>query len=336
MKGCMPEGFRTTKYRTLPKCRQALALALGAVLFAAPAAADYPGKPIRMVVPNTPGGATDVVARLTSPKLSELLGQPIVVENRVAAGGVLGTNQVAQSSPDGYTLIMVFDSFITNPHLFKDVKYDAVRDFAPISLVVRSAQVLVAHPGLGARNLNQFLQLAKSKGDALNFATAGPGTSSRFSMELFRMTAGIEPTTIHYKGGGALINALVGGQVPVSIVTMGVVLQHIKGGKLLALAVTSAGRSPLLPDVPTVAETFPGFEAQSWTGLLAPAGTPKAVVDALNGSMARVLAQPDMKEKFESQGYEVVGSKPEAFGAWIRSESSRWGKVIRERNITLE
>jgi tripartite-type tricarboxylate transporter receptor subunit TctC len=305
--------------------------------FALPIAAQtYPSKPIRMVVPNTAGGATDVAARLTGPKLAELLGQPIVIENRVAAGGVVGTNQVAQAAPDGYTLIMVFDSFTTNPFLFNDVKYDPVKDFAPVSLVVRSPQVLVAHPDLKVRNLKEFLQLARAQGSALDFGTAGPGTSSRFSMELFKLTTGLDPTPVHYKGGAALVNDLLGGQVKVTLITMGVVVQHIRAGKLVPLAVTSARKAALLPDVPTMAETFPGFEAQSWLGLLAPAAVPRPIVDRLHGGMVRALALAEIRDKFESQGYEVVASTPEAFGAWIQAESARWGRVIRERKITLE
>jgi len=202
--------------------------------------------------------------------------------------------------------------------------------------VVKSAQVLVAHPSLGVRNLGQFIELAKAKGNELNFATAGPGTSSRFSMELFRMITGIDPTTVHYKGGGALINALVAGEVPVSIVTMGVVYQQVKNGRLLPLAVTSGSKSALLPEVPTVGGSYPGFEAQSWLGLLARAATPRPVVDVLHRAMAKAIAVPEVREKFQGQGYEVVGSTPEAFGGWIRAESARWGRVIRERKIKLE
>lgn len=299
-------------------------------------AEDYPAKAIRLIVPNTPGGAMDVAARLTGAKMTELLGQPVVIEYRVGAGGVVGANQAAQAAPDGYTLIMVFDSFTTNPYLYKDVRYDAVKDFAPVSLIVRSAQVLVAHPSLGARSLVEFIRLAKSKGAALDFATAGAGTSSRFSLELFRMTTGINPTTVHYKGGGALVTALVAGEVPVSIVTMGVVFKQIKGGKLTPLAVTSATKSTLLPDVPTIGQSYPGFQAQSWLGLLAPAATPRVVIEVLHRAVIASLSVPDVKQKFESLGYEMVASTPDAFGAWIRDESARWGRVIRERKITLE
>jgi len=299
-------------------------------------AQDYPVKPIRLVIPNSPGGALDVAARLTQPRMTEILGQSIVLDHRIAAGGVVGTNQVAQSAPDGYTLIMVFDSFVTNPFLFKDVQYDPVRDFQPISQVVNGIQVMAAHPGAGVKNFAEFMQLAKSKGSALDFGSAGPGTSSRFSIEFFKQATGIDATLIHYKGGGPLVTALMGGQVPVTIITLGVVMPQLKGGKLLPLAVTSAKRAKLLPDVPTVAETYPGFEAQSWLGLLAPAGTPRAIVDRLHGAMVRTLAAPDVREKFEAQAYEVVGGTPEAFGAWIKNESTKLGRLIKERGIKLD
>lgn len=300
------------------------------------AAQDYPAKPIRLVVPNTPGGATDVAARLIGPKLSEIFGQPVVIENRVAAGGVIGTNAVAQSAADGYTLIMVFDSFTTNPFLFSGVQYDAVRDFAPIALVARSAQVLVVHPSVGVRTLKDFLQYARSKGSAMNFATAGAGTSSRFGLELFKITTDLDPVAIHYKGGAAALNDLLGGQVPAMLITMGVVIQHVKSGKLTPIAVTSARRAALLPDVEAMSETYPGFEVQSWLGLLAPAGTPRAIVERLNAAVLKSLAKSDVREKFENLGFEIAASTPEAFGVWIRAESAKWGRIVQERKIRID
>jgi len=300
------------------------------------AAQEYPVKPIRLVIPNSPGGALDIAARLTQPRMMEFLGQPLVLDYRVAAGGVVGTNQVAQSTPDGYTLIMVFDSFVSNPFLFKDVQYDPMKDFQPISMVVHGIQVLATHPGSGIRSFSEFMQLAKSKGTALDFGSAGPGTSSRFSIEFFKQTTGIDATVIHYKGGGPLVTAVMGGQVPVTIITLGVVAAQLRSGKLQPIAVTSLRRAKLLPDVPTVAETYPGFEAQSWLGLLAPAGTPRPVVDRLHGAMVKTLATPEVRERFEAQSYEVIGGTPEAFGAWIRNESSKLGKLIKERGIKLD
>ena len=316
-----------------------LVIAAGVALagFLSPLSAqDYPVKPIRLVIPNSPGGALDVAARLTQPRMMEILGQSISLDYRIAAGGVVGTNQVAQSAPDGYTLIMVFDSFVTNPFLFRDVQYDPVKDFAPVSQVVNGIQVLAAFPGAGARNFAEFMQLAKSRGTALDFGSAGPGTSSRFSIEYFKQTTGIDATLIHYKGGGPLVTALMGGQVPVTIMTLGVVVPQLKSGKLTALAVTSSKRAKLFPDVPAVAETYTGFEAQSWLGLLAPTGTPRSIVDRLNAAMARTLATPDVREKFETQAYEIVGGTPEAFGAMIKSESIKLGRLIKDRGIKLD
>ena len=299
-------------------------------------AQTYPSKPVHMIVPSVAGGANDTGARLAAPRLGDLLGQPVIVDNRAAGGGVVGMNMVAQSAPDGYTLIMVFDSFATNPYLFKDVKYDPVKDYAPITLVGRSAQALAVHPSLGVKSLADFVQLAKTLGPKLDWGTAGPGTSSRFSMELFKITAAIEPTTINYKGGAPLINDLLGGQVKATIVALSVAYPHIRSGKLVPIAVTAAKRSALLPDVPSVSELFPGFEAQGWLGLLAPASTPRPIVDRVHGAMAKLLAMPDIKAKYEALGYDVAAGPPEEFGAWVQNETTKWGRVIRERKITLD
>ncbi len=299
-------------------------------------AQEYPVKPIRLVIPNSPGGALDVAARLTQPRLMEFLGQSIVLDYRVGAGGVVGANNVAQSPADGYTLLMVFDSFASNPYLFKGVQHDTVKDFQPISLFVKGVQVLAAYPDAGVRNFNEFMKLAKSKGSALDIGTAGAGTSSRLSIELFKQATGIDATLIHYKGGGPLITATMGGQIPATIITMGVAMSQIRSGKLLALAVTSPKRSKLLPDVPTIGEVFPGFESQSWLGLLAPAGTPRPVVDRLNAAVKRTLASPEVLDRFESQAYEIVASSPEEFGEWIKSESTKLGRLIKSMNIKLD
>ena len=319
--------------------------ALGAIVVVSPLAAQdsstgsgqgYPARRILVVVPNTAGGAIDVAARLVQPKLSEYLGQPVVIENRVAAGGVLATNQVAQAAPDGYTLLAVFDSFITNPHLFSGVQHDPSRSFAPISLMIRTPQVLIVHPSLPARTLKEFVALAKSKGAALSHATAGAGTSSRLSFELLKEVAGINTTAIHYKGGAPALTDVLGGHVPVMIIQMGGVMQQITQRRVIPLAVSSATRSPLLRNVPTIAESYPGFEAQSWVGLLAPAGTPAPIVDRLNAALVKALTAPEVSERYAGQGSEIVASTPDAFGAWIRTQSATWGRVIRERKITLD
>jgi tripartite-type tricarboxylate transporter receptor subunit TctC len=296
----------------------------------------YPSKPIRMMVPAAPGGVTDIVARAIAPQLTESLGQSIIVDNRSGAGGVPGTDTVAKSAPDGYTLLAVFDSFISNPFVFGNTPYDTVRDFAPVALLIRGPQLVVAHPKLGLKSFNELLALAKSRRAPLIFATAGAATSSRLSVELFKSTAQIDATLIHYKGGGPALTDLLGGHVEAMIASAGLVMTNVKNGRLTVLAVTSRERSALVPGVPAVSEFVPHFEAQSWVGILAPAGTPRAVITRLNDVLRKAVAQPEARERFAQQGYEIVGSSPEQFGAWIRSESAKWGKIIRERGITAE
>ena len=316
--------------------RLGVAVWLAAGFAAALCAQDFPNRPIRMVVPITPGGALDAVARVVGPRLSEVIGQPVVIDNRVAAGGIVGINQTVQAAPDGHTLLMIFDSFVTNPSLYKSAQYDPVKDFAPITLVSRSPQVLLLHPDVGARTMKEFLALARSSGAGMDFATAGAGTSSRLSLELFKQTANLDLTAVHYKGGSPAMIDLLGGQVKGMIVSFSVAIPHVKRGKLIAIAVSSAKRTPLLPEVPPISDTFPGFEAQGWTGVLAPAATPRPVIDYLNAALRKVLAQAEVRERLENQGYEVVASSPEVFGEWVRTESSKWARIIRERKITLD
>ena len=319
-----------------------LGLRLAAWLIAGLAAAgalhaqDYPSKPIRLVVPIAPGGALDGVARAVGPRLSEAIGQPVVIENRAVGGGIIAINQVAQADPDGHTLLMIFDSFVTNRWLYKSVQYDPVKDFAPITLVTRSPQVLLLHPDVGVRTMKDFLALVRSSGAGMDFATAGAATSSRLSLELFKHTANLDLTAVHYKGGNQAITDLLGGQVKGMIVSISVAVPHVKRGKLIAIALSSRTRAPLLPDVPLISDTFPGFEAQGWAGILAPAATPRPVIDYLNAALRKILAQPVVRERFEMQGYEVVASTPEAFGDWIRAESSKWARIIREQKITID
>ncbi len=303
---------------------------------AAQAQGAYPSKPLKLVVPFPPGGATDVVARIVATGLSERLGQPIVIDNRVGAGGVMGTDAAAKSAPDGYTLLAVFDNFTTNPFLFKNVESDPVRDFAPIAQLVRSYQLLVVPPSLGVKRLDEFVALAKTRGNAINYATAGAGTSSHLAMELFKVTAGIDPTAIHFKGGNPAMTAIVGSQVDVMMVTTGTAMPHVRAGKLLALAVSSARPVAALADLPQIAQTFPGFQTQSWAGFVAPAGTPSEIIARLNHETLATLANADVAQKLQVQGYEVVGSSPEVLAELIRTETVRWGTLIRDRKITLE
>ena len=310
-----------------------LVLLLGATLALGQ---GYPNKPIRLVVPNSPGGVIDILARLVAPRFSEGLGQPVVVENRVGAGGVIGAEIVAKSAPDGYTLLAAFDSFTVNPFLFKDVRYDVVRDFTPVALLVRSPLVLIATPKLGVTRFADFVQLAKVRGGALNAATAGPGTPSRLALELLSATVGIDPTLIHYKGGGPAIVDILGAQVDVMMPTLPSAANYIKSGKLVALAVTSDKRHPLAPEIPTVAESYPGFQAHNWVGIVAPAGVRREIVMRLNAELLKTMQLPEVRESLANRGYDIVGSTPEAFAAWISAETESWGRVIRERRITLD
>ena len=309
---------------------------LGLSVAATSLAQDYPVKPIRMMVPYAAGGVTDVVTRLVTPKMAETLGQAIVVENQPGAGGVPATNAVARAPADGYHLIAAFDSFATNPFLYKGVQHDPLRDFVPIVLLVRSPQLLVAHPSVGAASLPELVRIARAKGDAFTFATAGAGTSSRLSTELLREMANFDLTLVQYRGGAPALNDLVGGQVNAMIASISLVLPQVQRGRLVALGSSAARRVPQTPAVPAIAEHYPGFEAQSWTGFLAPAATPRAIIERLHAASVKALTAPEVRDKLESQGVEIVASTPEAFGEWIRVESTKWGRVIRERKITLE
>jgi len=315
---------------------------LGTIVFAAwfmnsaHAQTPFPSKPVHVVVPFAAGGINDLVARMVAPKMGDALGQPVIVDNRPGAGGVLATETVGKSPADGYTLLVAFDSFAANPYLYKSAHYDPVRDFVPVSWIVRSRLLLAVPPTLGVHTLQEFVTLAKKRGKLMNYATAGGGTSSHLVAELFKLTAGIDPTPIHYKGGAPAVNDLLGGHVDMMMPTMNTVLPYVQSGKLLALAVSSTARSPLLPAVPAIAETYPGFEAQSWVGFVAPAGTPGPVLARLHGDVTKASAAREVREKMEGLGLELVETSSEAFGEWIKTESNRWSHVIREQHISLE
>jgi tripartite-type tricarboxylate transporter receptor subunit TctC len=312
--------------------------ALAAALFAQPATAqNYPVKPVHIFVPASPGGASDIAARLVAPKLAEALGQPFVVENRVASGGIVGTAQLAKSPADGHTIMMTFDTFASNPHMYKDLPYDLTKDFAPIMQLARYPQILIVHPGLKVKTVPEFVAYAKANASRMNFGSAGPASSSRLAFELFKEAAGIEIDPIHYKGGGPAINDLVAGTVQVMLIQAGGAIgQNIKAGKLVGLATSARARTPLYPDLPTIAEFYPGFETTSWVGLIAPSGTPRAVIEKLNGTLVGLLATQEMKEKFALQAADIVASTPEQFGELIKSETAKWGKIIREKDIRID
>ncbi|TMH38648.1 MAG: tripartite tricarboxylate transporter substrate binding protein [Betaproteobacteria bacterium] len=316
---------------------RATAVALLAALAPPLAAQDYPTKPVHVYVPSSPGGASDIAARLVSPKLAETLGQPFVVENRVASGGIVGTAQLAKSPADGYAIMMTFDTFASNPHLYKELPYDVVKDFAPIMLMVRYPQILVVHPSLKVKTVPEFVAYARANGARLNYGSAGPASSSRLAFELFKDAAGIQVEAVHYKGGGPAINDLVSGTVQVMLIQAGGAIgQNVKSGKLVGLATSGRERSPQFPDLPTIADFYPGFETTSWVGAIAPSGTPRAVIDKLNGALAKILSSPDVKSRFDTQSAEIVASTPEQFGELIKSETAKWGRIIREKNISID
>ncbi len=301
-------------------------------------AQDYPNKPLRLVVPLSPGGSTDAVARMLVPKLAEALGQSVVVENRPGAGGNLGADVVAKSVPDGYTLLIgTSTSHGVNPSLYAHMPYDAVRDFAPITLIGHVPFILMASPGLGVHSVQELVRLAREKPGQLTYASSGNGTSSHLAMEMLKTMAGINILHVPYKGTAPANQDLMGGHVSLQFDGVTAALPMLRSGRVVGLGVTSAKRVGAAPDLAPIAEAgFPGFEYTAWVGLLAPAGTPRPVVDRLNAEMVRILASPDIRRKLSEVGFEVASSTPEAFGTFIQSEIVKLGKVVRASGAKLD
>lgn len=312
-----------------------LMLAFGASGVSAQGAA-YPAKPVRIVVPSSPGGGTDILARVLAQKMAESLGQQFVVENRPGAGQVIGIEAVARSAPDGYTLLMAASAIVINEVLYAKPPYDTLRDFAPVTLGASLPNILVVHPALPVKSVRELIALAKTRPGQLNYSSAGSGTSPHLSMELFRIMAGIALTHIPYKGTGPATIDLVAGQVQLSMPNVLTALPQIKGAKLRALGVTSSKRATGLPDIPAIAESVPGYEAIQWYGLLAPAGTARDSINRLQSEVARILVLPDVRERLAADGADAVGSRPDEFAAYIRSELAKWGKVVKAGGIKLE
>src|SRR5882724_2212355 len=315
------------------------AFALAALAVAAPAHAQgYPAKPVRMIVAYPPGGGTDIVGRMLAQKLGESLGQSVVVENRGGASGNIGTELAARAVPDGYTVLMgnVAPNAI-NVSLFRTLPFDPIADFAPVSLVASTPNILVVHPSTAARTVGEVIALAKSRPGALNFASAGVGSSSHLAGELFRVLAGADIVHVPYKGAGPALVDVLSGQVQLYFATMPAAMPHVRSGKLVPVAVTSARRSQALPGLPTIAESgVSGYEASTWYGLLAPARTPGAAVARLHEGVVKILADAAVREKLADQGFEPVGDSPGEFAAYIKSEIAKWGKVIRDAGIRPE
>ena len=299
--------------------------------------AQYPARPVRIVVPQSPGASTDTTARLIAQRLTAALGQTVLVDNRPGAGSVIGTEVVAKATPDGHTLLVVASSITLNPILHKNLSWDPVRDFAPITQLSSFPNILVVHPTVPVKTVKDLVALAKAKPGALNYGSAGTATGTHLSAELFKHMTGTEMVHVPYKGGGAAMPALMGGQVQLMFATTVSALPHVRAGKLRAIAVTSPKRSPSAPDVPTIAESgVPGYDHTPWNGFLAPAKTPRAIVARLNEETARILHTPETKAIFMNEGAEPVGNKPEEFGAIIKSEIAKWGKVIQAAGIKAD
>jgi tripartite-type tricarboxylate transporter receptor subunit TctC len=300
-------------------------------------AQTYPTRAVRLIVPSSPGGGTDISARILAPQLTQFLGQQVVVENRPGAGTMIGGEAVARAAPDGYTLLMGISTLAINPAMYKKVPYDALKDLAPISQAVALSNVLVIHPSLPSRNLKEFIVFAKTRPGQLNFASAGVGTSPHLSMELFLVLAKLKMLHVPYKGSGPGVTDLIAGHVPVMMPNMLSAQPHIKSGRLRALGVTGTKRAPGADDIPTIAEAgVPGYEAVQWYGVLAPAGTPNDIITKLHAGVVRALQNPDVKKRLLNDGAEPVGSSPAEFAAYIRSETDKWAKVIKAAGIKPE
>jgi tripartite-type tricarboxylate transporter receptor subunit TctC len=318
-----------------------LVMAIVVTTLAAPSAiaqATYPNKPVRVVVPFPAAGTTDILARAAAQKLSETWGQQAIVDNRPGAGGNIGSELVAKSAPDGYTLLMgTVGTHAINPSLYPKMPYDHVKDFVPVILVAGVPNVLVVNPSMQVNSVQELIAYAKANPGKLNFASSGNGTSIHLSGELFKVMTGVQMAHVPYKGSAPALTDLMGGQVQLMFDNLPSSLAFIKAGRLRALAVTSAQRSPALPDVPTVAESgVPGFEASSWFGLLAPAGTPRDIVTKINADTAKWLSSPDAKEKLAAQGAAVAGGSPEDFAKHIQAETAKWARVVKESGAKIE
>ena len=309
--------------------------ALAAALIPAHAAAQaWPAKSVKIIVPFAAGGATDVVARIVGQKLGEAWGQTVVVENKAGAGGNIGADLVAKSPGDGYTLLMTSGSIVTaNPHMYKVMPFDAAKDLVAITNVATGPQVIAVHPDVPAKDLKEFIAWAKANPKKVNFGSAGVGTQTHLAAENFAAAAGVDLTHVPYKGEAAALTDLIGGQIQMATPNSAAVVAFVQQGKLRALGVTGRERFPQLPDVPTVAETLPGFENAGWFGLMAPAGTPPEVIERIHRDTAKALDSAEIKERLTKLGMVGVGNPPAAFAQAIREESARWAKVIQERGL---
>ena len=312
--------------------------ALWLALVAGPAfAQEYPSRPIRIVVPQSPGASTDLTARMIAQKLNEAFKQPVIVDNRPGSSGIAGSEMVARAAPDGYTLMVVASSFSINPALGRKLPYDAIRDFTTVSQLSKFPNMLAAHPSTLVKTLQDVIALAKAKPGQLTYASAGVATGTHMTAELLKYMTGIDLLHVPYKGGGPAMTAAMGGQTQLVISTTVGMLPHVRSGKLKAVALTSAKRSPAAPEIPTFAESgVPGYEHEPWNGMFAPAGIRRPVLAKINAEVVRSMHSPEMKKVFEQEGADVVASKPEEFGAVLKAEIAKWTKVAKAAGIKAE
>lgn len=312
-----------------------LVASLAALFIAGPVHAQYPEKPIRVIVPSAPGAGTDNVVRSIAPGLSKLLGQQIVIDNRVGAAGAIGARAAARAAPDGYTLLATYATHATNLAMTRDAGYDLEREFAPISLTVMITNLMVAHPSLPVRSVKELIALARARPGALQYASGSYGASAHLSMALFTSMTKTKMLVVPYKGVGPAVVAVIAGEVPLLLASMSSSIGHVRNNRLVALGVTSTKRLSSAPDIPTIAEAgVPGYQADNWSGLLAPAGTPPPVISRLHAAAAQVLQEPEVRKRFADEGGESAPSRtPEEFGAMIRSEVRKWDRVVREAGL---
>ena len=329
----------------MPRCLSSITLGAALALLSAgaiaqnkadPKSAPYPSRPVRVIVPNTPGSATDGVTRLVTQRLTELWGQQVVVDNRAGASGIIGHEIAAKSAPDGYTLLVSTSAGLVIAPILQKLSYDSMRDFAPISLIVDSPQMLVGHPGVPASNVEEVIALARAKPGQLHCASPGTGTSNHLGCEMLKVMTKVDIMHVPYKGTGPAITGLMGGQVQLMFNSMPAVYPLAKAGKLKAIAHGGLKRSPAAPEVPTVAETIPGFQVGTWYALLAPRGTPPAIVSRVNADLVKVLSDPTFAKRLIDQGQDPQPGSPATLMAHMKSESARWANIIKTAGLTIQ
>jgi tripartite-type tricarboxylate transporter receptor subunit TctC len=304
---------------------------------AADAASGYPNKPIRWVLPFPPGGSTDVVVRIVGPRLSEVFGQQVVIDNRPGAGTNIGMDIVAKAAPDGYTMLLSTASLAINTSLYRKLPFDPVRDLAPVTLLTNTPNMMAVHPGVPAKTVREFIDLAKAKPGGLSYGSSGNGASNHLAMELLKVMTGIDVIHVPYKGGGPAQVDLIAGQIQALFNPPSTLMPHARNGRVRAVAVGSRKRIAIAPEMPTFDESgVPGYEAGVWFGLLVPSGTPKAIIDRLNREVTRILAAPDVAERLTSLGYEPLPGTPQAFAAFIQSEIGKWSKVVKASGARVD